>query len=538
MTEEKTCQTCGDSSCSAQARRPGDEDYRDRQRLLARMCRVEHKVLVLSGKGGVGKSTVAVNLATALALAGKRVGLLDVDIHGPSVPKLLGLEGSELSGTDGAILPVRIPCGAGELSVMSIGFLLRERDDAVIWRGPRKYGAIKQFLTDVEWGDLDYLVVDSPPGTGDEPLAVAQLLEKADGAVVVTTPQEIAVQDVRRCVVFCRQIELPVLGVVENMSGFTCPRCGEAVGIFGKDGGRGMAAEMGVPLGAIPTEIVLSGDGGRPIVMTSPHSESAKAFGRIVRVLLEPELGAQGGNRGAPVGPSGERARIAVPVTGGVLSSHFGHCEQFLLFDVEADGTTVGRRQELSPPPHEPGAYPQCSRSRAPPSYRGRDGLARAEPVRAAGDPGRRGGFQREPRGARPGLRRWPPRERRQRLRSLRGHADLRLRMRAVRGVRRRAIDVGGGAGALSDVRWRRPPADRGRDERHRERWGRFLAAVRTRDALLRARDAVRASSLWLTVTARAAVGDAATSTGVIVSGGGGRSRRSRRRPRPPSRGR
>jgi Mrp family chromosome partitioning ATPase/predicted Fe-Mo cluster-binding NifX family protein len=357
MTENRN-----DSSCAAQEKRPGEreEDFLDRQVLQSRMSRIQHKILVLSGKGGVGKSTVAVNLAAALAMAGKRVGLLDVDIHGPSVPKLLHLEGSQISGSDGAMLPVRASFEPGSLSVMSIGFLLRERDDAVIWRGPRKYGVIKQFLKDVDWGSLDYLVVDSPPGTGDEPLAVAQLVEKADGAVVVTTPQEVAVQDVRRCVVFCRQVDLPVLGVVENMSGFTCPKCGEHIRIFGADGGRTMAEEMSVPyLGAIPIEpeVVASGDSGTPMVKAHPHSETAKAFGRIVRTLLELEL--------SPVeaknipAKDGQQMRIVVPVTNGVMSSHFGHCERFFLFDVSGDGKSVGQRQELKPPPHEPGTFPK-----------------------------------------------------------------------------------------------------------------------------------------------------------------------------------
>jgi ATP-binding protein involved in chromosome partitioning len=362
MTTDKTCNTCGDSTCSAQEQRAGEheQDFLDRQGLLSRMCQIKHKIIVLSGKGGVGKSTVAVNLATALAMAGKRVGLLDVDIHGPSVPKLLHLEGTPISGGDTFLYPVKVDCGAGSLSVMSIGFLLRKRDDAVIWRGPMKHNVIKQFLKDVEWGELDYLVVDSPPGTGDEPLAVAQLIEKADGAVVVTTPQEVAVQDVRRCVVFCRQVELPVLGVVENMSGFTCPKCGELIKIFGTDGGRAMAEEMGVPfLGAIPIEpeIVVSGDSGTPMVQAKPHSETAKAFGRIVRTLLESELRAA---EAPPVPPTdGQAMRIAVPVTSGELSSHFGHCEQFVLFDVDADGKTIGRRQVLTPPPHEPGTFPK-----------------------------------------------------------------------------------------------------------------------------------------------------------------------------------
>ena len=299
MTTGKTCNTCSDPGCSAQQRRPGeqDQDFLERQALLSRMCRIEHKIIVLSGKGGVGKSTVAVNIAMALAMAGKRVGVLDVDIHGPSVPKLLGVDGSQVMGNGEALLPVSVDCDTGSLCVMSVALLLHDRDDAVIWRGPRKYGAIRQFLKDVEWGELDYLVVDAPPGTGDEPLAVARLLEGADGAVLVTTPQEVSVQDVRRCIVFCREVDLPVLGVVENMSGFTCPRCGDHVPIFGVEGGRAMAEEMGVPfLGAIPIEpeVVVSGDTGAPMVRAKPHSEAAKAFGRVVGALL---------SGGAPIQP-------------------------------------------------------------------------------------------------------------------------------------------------------------------------------------------------------------------------------------------
>lgn len=294
MSSEKDCKTCGDSQCPAKARRPDEreEDFRARQALRARMCRIQHKVLVASGKGGVGKSTVAVNLAAALALTGKRVGLLDVDIHGPSVPRLLDLEGRRIEARGEAMVPVTARFGDASLSVMSVGFLLQGREDAVIWRGPMKATAIRQFLTDVEWGDLDYLVVDSPPGTGDEPLSVVQLLGDADGAVVVTTPQELSVQDVRRCIGFCRKVGLPVLGVVENMSGFTCPKCGEVYRLFGSDGGRRMAEEMGVPyLGAIPIEpeVVTAGDAGTPTVQARPHSETAKAIGRIVRTLLELE---------------------------------------------------------------------------------------------------------------------------------------------------------------------------------------------------------------------------------------------------------
>jgi len=243
-----------------------------------RMASIKHKILVLSGKGGVGKSTLAVNLAVSLALAGKPTGLLDIDIHGPSVPKILNLEGEGVVPGQDGMLPVRM----GEnLKVMSIGFLLPSGNDAVIWRGPRKYHTIKQFLKDVDWGDLDFLIVDSPPGTGDEPLAIAQLLENADGAIVVTTPQDVALSDVRRGITFCRNVNLPVLGVVENMSGFVCPRCGERTDIFRSGGGERMAQEMKVPfLGRIPIDpqVVEACDSGQPYIQQFADSATARCF--------------------------------------------------------------------------------------------------------------------------------------------------------------------------------------------------------------------------------------------------------------------
>jgi Mrp family chromosome partitioning ATPase/predicted Fe-Mo cluster-binding NifX family protein len=343
-------------------KRPGEKEaeFLERQALSSRMCQIKHKVIVLSGKGGVGKSTVAVNLSVALAMAGKRVGLLDIDIHGPSVPKLLHIEDTQASSNGSALSPVRVEYPTGMLNVMSIGFLLRKRDDAVIWRGPRKHGLIKQFLTNVDWGELDYLVVDSPPGTGDEPLSIVQLIENADGAVIVTTPQELAVQDVRRCVVFCRQLDLPVLGVIENMSGFTCPKCGEHTDIFGAGGGRAMAHEMGIPyMGNIPVDadVVTSGDSGKPMVEAHPYSETAKAFGRIVRTLLDPELKTE--ENKSLIMMERQTMKIAIPVTQGNLSLHFGHCEQFALFEVDSESKTIRDRQDLTPPNHEPGALPR-----------------------------------------------------------------------------------------------------------------------------------------------------------------------------------
>ena len=356
MTEETKCEGCSEEKCEAKDRKPGElaEDFYERQAITSRLCQVKNKLVVLSGKGGVGKSTVAVNLAVALSLAGKKVGLLDIDIHGPSVPKLLHLENVPVTGSETTLDPVI----AHKMKIMSIGLLLRDRDDAIIWRGPMKSNAIKQFLRDVEWGELDYLIVDSPPGTGDEPMTVIQLLDRPTGAILVTTPQELAVQDVRRSIVFCRQLQLPVVGVVENMSGFVCPKCGEHTDIFQTGGGEAMAREMGVPfLGAVPLDpqVTVSGDGGEPVVKAHPHSETSKAFGRIVRSLLEPELSEDK----SPKKREGEAMKIAVPVAQGILCMHFGHSEQFALFEVDPDKKTILGKEMLTPPPHEPGVLPK-----------------------------------------------------------------------------------------------------------------------------------------------------------------------------------
>lgn len=278
------------TSPQQQNRKPQAQDALQREweeRVLReRMEDIAQKLLVLSGKGGVGKSTVAANLAVFLAKAGKKVGLLDVDVHGPSIPKLMGLEGQRLTTEGQQLLPVLV----GEnLKVMSIAFLLASPRDAVIWRGPLKYNVIRQFLKDVAWGQLDYLVVDSPPGTGDEPLSVAQLVGSPVSAIVVTTPQDLSVSDVRRCVSFCNQLSLPVAGIVENMSGLNCPHCGKRIDLFRTGGGRALAEEMRVPfLGNIPIEpeIVLSGDSGTPFVQQFPKSEAAKAFADTIALLL------------------------------------------------------------------------------------------------------------------------------------------------------------------------------------------------------------------------------------------------------------
>ncbi len=251
-----------------------------------KMTRINHKILVLSGKGGVGKSTVAANMAVALSLEGKKVGLLDVDIHGPSIPGILNLNGQKLEAVGETIIPVKMN---KNLKVMSIGFMLENNDDAVIWRGPMKYQVIKQFLKDVEWGELDFLIIDSPPGTGDEPLSVIQMLEDADGAIIVTTPQNVAISDVRKGIGFCRKLKLPIIGVIENMSGFICPKCGEVTDIFKSGGGEKMAKEMKVPfLGKIPVdpEIVEACDLGKPYIEHFSETLTAKAFKNTMEPLF------------------------------------------------------------------------------------------------------------------------------------------------------------------------------------------------------------------------------------------------------------
>jgi Mrp family chromosome partitioning ATPase len=255
--------------------------------LSKRMDDIRQKILVMSGKGGVGKSTVAANLAMGLSQAGMSVGLLDVDVHGPSIPQLLGLHGHRAQLVGDELQPIRVN---DHLSVMSIGFLVTSPNDAVIWRGPMKYTLIRQFLKDVDWGRLDYLVVDSPPGTGDEPLAVAQLVGKPASAVLVTTPQDLAVSDVRRSVGFCRAVDVPVLGIVENMSGFACPACGHHVDIFKSGGGEALASEMNVPfLGKVPLDpaIVSNGDAGHRVSCEAGVAGPILAFWDIVRTVLD-----------------------------------------------------------------------------------------------------------------------------------------------------------------------------------------------------------------------------------------------------------
>ncbi|HJJ42016.1 MAG TPA: Mrp/NBP35 family ATP-binding protein [Methanocorpusculum sp.] len=250
---------------------------------------VRHVILVLSGKGGVGKSTVSVNLAYALANHGYQTGLLDLDLHGPSIAKMLGIEDLRLQAMGQKIMPIKV---TGSLRVVSIALLLNETDSPVIWRGPMKAGATKQFLSEVEWGDLDYLVVDLPPGTGDEALNIIQFAPNVEGAVIVTTPQDVAVLDSSKAIKFVEMLDLPVLGIIENMSGMVCPKCGEVINLFGKGGGEKAAEKYKVPyLGAIPIDIDMriSGDEGRPFLIRKPgeaETPTHKAVDNVMENLI------------------------------------------------------------------------------------------------------------------------------------------------------------------------------------------------------------------------------------------------------------
>lgn len=260
------------------------------KRIKIRMAKIKHKLVILSGKGGVGKSTITANLAIALARKGHKVGVLDIDIHGPSIPKILGIRGQELTAgrLEGVgIFPAKGPL---DIKVISMDFLLPSDETPVIWRGPMKMGVIRQFLADVAWGNLDFLLVDVPPGTGDEPLSLMQLLPGIDGVIIVTAPSEVSQIVVKRAVGFTRELHVPVLGIVENMSGFVCPKCGAEVDIFGSGGGQKIAEELGVPfLERIPidSKICEDSDRGTPFVIERAETPAAKAFMRVVDKVEE-----------------------------------------------------------------------------------------------------------------------------------------------------------------------------------------------------------------------------------------------------------
>jgi len=281
--DKKPCENCAISpKCSAVERKEHEQ-----KRLQERLFHIRCKVMVMSGKGGVGKTTVATNLAASLALRGYRVGILDADLHGPDVPRMLGIEGRHLLSKGDGVEPVEVFAG---FKAVSMALLAQEPDKAIVWRGPLKHSAIRQFLRDVHWGDLDFLFIDLPPGTGDEPLSVSKLIQEVDGAVIVTTPQDVALLDSRKAVSFSKQINIPVLGIVENMSGMACPHCGGSIDLFKIGGGEKAAQELGVPfLGRIPIDpqVVLSCDSGKPFVAEADESLAKAAFTQVIQNLLE-----------------------------------------------------------------------------------------------------------------------------------------------------------------------------------------------------------------------------------------------------------
>ncbi len=253
------------------------------------MDKIKHKIVVISGKGGVGKTTVAINLAMSLASVGLRVGILDVDITGPNVIKMLGIS-SELKPRVDVEAKKFFPIdGPLKLKVMSMAFLTLTPDEPVIWRGPMKMSAVRQFLGDAEWGELDYLICDLPPGTSDETLDILQLIPE-ENVIVVSTPQEVALMDARKTIKMAMVMERKILGIIENMSGFNCPHCGEYIDLYPPGGAEKASTDFNVPiLGKIPFEIEVSqqGDQGLPFILKYPESKSAKAFKETVNKIRE-----------------------------------------------------------------------------------------------------------------------------------------------------------------------------------------------------------------------------------------------------------
>lgn len=287
MSEKKSaCSTCASKNTLGQIQDSPESKLERQDKIIAStLSQIKYKLFVMSGKGGVGKSSVSTNLAAALALKGFKVGLLDVDIHGPSVPHLLGLSGLLDIDPHTGIQPKRYN---DNLAVVSMESLLKDPDQAVLWKGPMKTSAIRQFVSDVDWGELDFLVIDSPPGTGDEPMAVLKTVPDAL-SIVITTPQEISLADVRKSINFLQYIKANILGVVENMSGLVCPHCAQEIEIFKKGGGRKLAEKYDLHfLGAIPLDptTVVASDLGTPVVMLGAPSPAKEALLRLADAVI------------------------------------------------------------------------------------------------------------------------------------------------------------------------------------------------------------------------------------------------------------
>lgn len=277
---------CSPCSTVDQCSDPKKKQNTEEQKIKLQLKKIKHKIAIISGKGGVGKSTVTANLAMAFAMRGNKVGVLDADIHGPCIPKMMGLKGQTLIGTpDGRFIPVTGRLG---IKVASMDFLLKNDETPVIWRGPLKMRLIQQFLSDVAWDELDYLFIDLPPGTGDEPLSVTQSIPDMDGVVIVTMPSELSEAIVKKSVTFAKQVGIPVIGIIENMRGFVCPECGSRIDVFKAGGGKRIAEDMVVPyLGSIPLDpkICNDSDGGLSFIVENKTSPATKVFMEIVKKI-------------------------------------------------------------------------------------------------------------------------------------------------------------------------------------------------------------------------------------------------------------
>ena len=329
--DPKACSTCN----VAQEQQQTEEE----KALCRTLAQIRHKILVMSGKGGVGKSSVAVALALGLARAGHKVGMMDVDIHGPNVLRMLGLKEPFDLASAQFLMPPEI---FHNLKVISIEAVMRDREIAVIWRGPLKHQLIRQFLTEVQWGFLDYLIIDAPPGTGDEPMSVAQTIPEAK-AVIITTPQEISLADVRKSINFCQKINLDILGLVENMSGYHCPHCGKDLPLFRQGGGEKTAQAFNIPfLGSLPfdPQVVEAADQGQLVELTeenSPFFEGLRPVVKYVAKVLPPQ----------PAREPGE-LRFAVPLDNGKVAAAPTKAAEIALLTVK-DGAITNK--EIMPRP-------------------------------------------------------------------------------------------------------------------------------------------------------------------------------------------
>jgi ATP-binding protein involved in chromosome partitioning len=309
--------SCGSGSCGTPTKEAQQAAAAQAELAISRsLGKIKNKILVMSGKGGVGKSTVSVNLALGLAQKGYQVGLMDVDLHGPDVVRMLNLKGTMQppDTPDGLMPPLKYN---DNLKVVSLEYMMRDRDEAIIWRGPLKIQAIRQFISDMDWGDLDYLIIDAPPGTGDEPLSVAQTIPHVK-AIVVTTPQKVALADVRKSINFCKTVKVEIAGVIENMSGFVCPHCQETVDIFRAGGGEALARELDLPfLGKIPMDpkVVMAGDEGAPYLTSEVDSPAGRAFAKVIDSIER---------RLPPVASAPVTLKMAQPASGGCACAASG----------------------------------------------------------------------------------------------------------------------------------------------------------------------------------------------------------------------